>query len=133
MDLHEADGMTTLTYSLAFRDKAGRDHMTKYDGLLANFDNVEDCLARCLARKARSPGNCRAGAWSRCSAARSAISPPAGARYCRQRRLTADQRTGMYQYDPEARPDSEFAPGELRWLVTGNTAACSTTGARRSA
>ncbi len=27
----------------------------------------------------------------------------------------------MYQYDPDARPDSEFAPGELRWLVTGNT------------
>src|SRR5215471_8881040 len=45
----------------------------------------------------------------------------AGARYCRQRRLTADQRTGMYQTDPDARPDSEFAPGELRWLVTGNT------------
>ena len=27
----------------------------------------------------------------------------------------------MYQHDPAARPDSEFAPGELRWLVTGNT------------
>ena len=27
----------------------------------------------------------------------------------------------MYQRDPEARPDTEFAPGELRWLVTGNT------------
>jgi uncharacterized protein YndB with AHSA1/START domain len=44
MDLHESDGVTRLTYSLAFRDKAGRDHMTKYDGLLANFDNVEDYL-----------------------------------------------------------------------------------------
>jgi len=27
----------------------------------------------------------------------------------------------MYQTDPDARPDAEFAPGELRWLVTGNT------------
>jgi hypothetical protein len=27
----------------------------------------------------------------------------------------------MYQADPDARPDTEFAPGELRWLVTGNT------------
>ena len=48
MDLHEADGVTTLTYSLAFRDKAGRDHMTKYDGLLANFDNVEEYLRSLL-------------------------------------------------------------------------------------
>src|ERR1041384_4224284 len=27
----------------------------------------------------------------------------------------------MYQTDPDARPDTEFAPGELRWLVAGNT------------
>jgi hypothetical protein len=27
----------------------------------------------------------------------------------------------MYQTDPDARPDTEFAPGELRWLVPGNT------------
>ena len=44
MDLHETDGVTTLTYRLAFRDKAGRDHMTKFDGIEANFDNVEDYL-----------------------------------------------------------------------------------------
>ena len=42
MDLHETDGVTKLTYRLAFRDKAGRDHMTKFDGLVANFDNVAD-------------------------------------------------------------------------------------------
>jgi uncharacterized protein YndB with AHSA1/START domain len=47
-DLHEADGVTTLTHTLAFRDKAGRDHMTKYDGLEANFDNVEDLLRSLL-------------------------------------------------------------------------------------
>ena len=27
----------------------------------------------------------------------------------------------MYQTDPDALPDTAFAPGELRWLVTGNT------------
>jgi hypothetical protein len=27
----------------------------------------------------------------------------------------------MYQTDPYARPDAAFAPGELRWLVAGNT------------
>ena len=48
MDLHEADGVTKLTHRLAFRDKAGRDHMTKYDGLLANFDNEEDYLRSLL-------------------------------------------------------------------------------------
>jgi uncharacterized protein YndB with AHSA1/START domain len=48
MDLHETDGVTTLTHRLAFRDQAGRDHMTKYDGLQANFDNVEDLLRSLL-------------------------------------------------------------------------------------
>jgi uncharacterized protein YndB with AHSA1/START domain len=45
IDLHETHGMTTLTYRLAFRDQAGRDHMTNYDGILANFDNIEDLLS----------------------------------------------------------------------------------------
>jgi uncharacterized protein YndB with AHSA1/START domain len=40
VDLHEADGVTTMTYRLTFRDKAGRDHMTKTDGLEASFDNT---------------------------------------------------------------------------------------------
>jgi uncharacterized protein YndB with AHSA1/START domain len=48
MDLHEAGGVTRMTYRLAFRDKAGRDRMTKYDGLLANFDNEEDLLRSLL-------------------------------------------------------------------------------------
>jgi uncharacterized protein YndB with AHSA1/START domain len=50
MDLHERDGVTKLTYRLAFRDQAGRDHMTKYDGLLANFDHEEDLLRSLLDR-----------------------------------------------------------------------------------
>lgn len=41
MDLEENAGVTTMTYRLTFRDQAGRDHMTKYDGLESNFDNVD--------------------------------------------------------------------------------------------
>lgn len=56
MDLHETDGVTKLTYRLAFRDKAGRAHMTKYDGLLANFDNEEDLLRSLLDSKGTVSG-----------------------------------------------------------------------------
>jgi uncharacterized protein YndB with AHSA1/START domain len=48
MDLEETDGVTKLTHRLAFRDRAGRDHMTKFDGVVANFDNVEDYLRSLL-------------------------------------------------------------------------------------
>ena len=48
MDLHETDGVTKLTWTLAFRDQAGRDHMTTFDGLEANFDNVETYLKSLL-------------------------------------------------------------------------------------
>jgi uncharacterized protein YndB with AHSA1/START domain len=44
MDLREANGKTQLTWKLAFRDKEGRAHMTKFDGIEANLDNVEDYL-----------------------------------------------------------------------------------------
>jgi len=56
IDLHEADGVTTLTYRLAFRDKAGRGHMTRYDGLLANFDNEAELLSALLAPKGTVTG-----------------------------------------------------------------------------
>jgi uncharacterized protein YndB with AHSA1/START domain len=46
MDLQETDGVTKMTWSLAFSDKAGRDHMTKYDGIMSSFDNVDDYLSR---------------------------------------------------------------------------------------
>jgi uncharacterized protein YndB with AHSA1/START domain len=54
IDLDETDGVTKQTYRLAFRDKAGRDHMTGYDGLLANFDNEEDLLRSLLARAGKA-------------------------------------------------------------------------------
>ena len=44
MDLREADGVTTLTLMLAFSSQAGRDNMTKYDGLLESLDRVEEVL-----------------------------------------------------------------------------------------
>ena len=48
MDLHETDGVTTLTWRLAFRDKAGRDHMTRFDGQQASLDEIEDILSSLL-------------------------------------------------------------------------------------
>ncbi len=51
MDLHEAEGVTKLTQRLAFRDKAGRDHMTKFDGIVASMDNVDDYLRSLLEPK----------------------------------------------------------------------------------
>jgi uncharacterized protein YndB with AHSA1/START domain len=48
VDLHEADGVTKLTMTLSFRDKAGRDHMTKSDGQEDSFDKMEDLLRSLL-------------------------------------------------------------------------------------
>jgi len=50
-ELHEAHGVTKLTQRLAFRDKAGRDHMNKTDGFAASYDNVEDLLRSLLDPK----------------------------------------------------------------------------------
>jgi uncharacterized protein YndB with AHSA1/START domain len=50
MDLHETHGVTTLTWTMAFRDNTGRDHMTKYDGIEANLDKMEDLLTSLLDR-----------------------------------------------------------------------------------
>lgn len=50
VDLHETDGVTKLTVKLAFRDKTGRDHMTKHDGQEDSFDKMEDYLRSLLAR-----------------------------------------------------------------------------------
>jgi uncharacterized protein YndB with AHSA1/START domain len=56
--LHETDGVTTLTMRLAFRDKAGRDHypakpedageMTSSGGFLDSLDAMEDILRSLL-------------------------------------------------------------------------------------
>jgi uncharacterized protein YndB with AHSA1/START domain len=44
MELREADGVTTMTWRLRFEDTAGRANMTKFDGIEANLDQVEDLL-----------------------------------------------------------------------------------------
>ena len=48
VDLREAHGVTTLTTKLAFRDKAGRAHMTKTDGQEDSFNKMEDYLRALL-------------------------------------------------------------------------------------
>jgi uncharacterized protein YndB with AHSA1/START domain len=50
-ELKEADGVTTLTVTMAFRDKAGRDHMTKHDGSESSFDKLEDYLMSLLDKQ----------------------------------------------------------------------------------
>ena len=46
--LHETDGVTTMTNTLSFRDQAGRDHMTTFDGQEDSFDKMEDLLRSLL-------------------------------------------------------------------------------------
>jgi len=46
--LQERNGVTTLTRSLAFRDKAGRDHMTRFDGQQDSLDEMENILRSVL-------------------------------------------------------------------------------------
>jgi uncharacterized protein YndB with AHSA1/START domain len=56
VELHEADGVTKKTNRLAFRDKAGRDHITKTDGFAASFDHLEDHLRSLLDPKGTVSG-----------------------------------------------------------------------------
>ena len=56
VDLHEDNGVTKLTMKLAFRDKAGRDHMTKSDGQEDSFDKMEDLLESLLDPKGTVSG-----------------------------------------------------------------------------
>jgi uncharacterized protein YndB with AHSA1/START domain len=49
VDLVETDGVTTARMSLAFRDQAGRDHMTRTDGQEDSWDKMEDYLRSLVA------------------------------------------------------------------------------------
>jgi uncharacterized protein YndB with AHSA1/START domain len=55
-ELRETGGRTTLTWRLAFTDQAGRDHMTRFDGIEANLDNVEAYLASLLDGRGTASG-----------------------------------------------------------------------------
>ena len=50
-ELHETDGVTTLTMKLEFRDEAGRDHMTRSDGQEDSFNKMEDYLRSLLDQR----------------------------------------------------------------------------------
>jgi uncharacterized protein YndB with AHSA1/START domain len=49
--LQETEGVTTLTTNLAFRDQAGRDHMTMHDGQEDSFNKLEDYLRSLLEQR----------------------------------------------------------------------------------
>jgi uncharacterized protein YndB with AHSA1/START domain len=57
MELHEIDGVTTLTWRLAFRDKAGRDHMTRFDGQQDSLDEMDEILRSLLDLKGTATGS----------------------------------------------------------------------------
>jgi uncharacterized protein YndB with AHSA1/START domain len=44
VELQESGGVTKVTMNLAFRDQAGRDHMTRTDGQEDSWDKMEDYL-----------------------------------------------------------------------------------------
>ena len=56
VDLHEDDGVTTLTMTLEFRDMAGREHMTGSDGQESSFDKLEDYLSSLLEEEPAATG-----------------------------------------------------------------------------
>jgi uncharacterized protein YndB with AHSA1/START domain len=49
VELHETDGVTTLTTKMTFRDQAGRAHMSTNDGQEDSFNKLEDYLTSLLA------------------------------------------------------------------------------------
>ena len=57
VELHETDGVTKLTMTLAFRDEAGRAHMNKSDGQESSFDKMEDYLRSLLDQREPSLGS----------------------------------------------------------------------------
>jgi uncharacterized protein YndB with AHSA1/START domain len=48
VELQETDGVTKMTVSLAFRDEAGRAHMSGHDGQESSYDKLEDYLRSLL-------------------------------------------------------------------------------------
>lgn len=53
VELQETDGVTTLKLTLAFRDQAGRDHMTRFDGQESSYDKMEDYLRSLVGAEGR--------------------------------------------------------------------------------
>jgi len=57
VELHETDGVTKLTMTMAFRDQAGRAHMTKFDGQEDSWDKMEDYLRSLVDPKGAASGS----------------------------------------------------------------------------
>ena len=57
VDLREAHGVTKMTTKLAFRDKAGRAHMSESDGQQDSFNKMEDYLRSLLDPKGTVAGS----------------------------------------------------------------------------
>jgi uncharacterized protein YndB with AHSA1/START domain len=55
VELHETDGVTKMTNTLAFRDQAGRDHMTKTDGFEDSFNKLDSYLTSLVDADSRTP------------------------------------------------------------------------------
>lgn len=55
MELHERDGVTTLTRRLAFQDAAGRNRMTRFDGQQDSLDAMEEILGSLLDLNEKVP------------------------------------------------------------------------------
>jgi uncharacterized protein YndB with AHSA1/START domain len=51
MELHEIDAVTTLSWRLAFRDRAGRARMTSFDGQQDSLDEMGEILRSLLDRQ----------------------------------------------------------------------------------
>ena len=54
VELHETNGVTKLTTLMAFRDEAGRAHMSTNDGQEDSFNKLEDYLMSLLAPSSRT-------------------------------------------------------------------------------
>jgi uncharacterized protein YndB with AHSA1/START domain len=52
MQLDEQDAVTTLTWTLTFRDQEGRDRMKNFDGRQDSLDEIENILRSLLASRA---------------------------------------------------------------------------------
>ncbi|MGH9171965.1 MAG: SRPBCC domain-containing protein [Acidimicrobiales bacterium] len=52
--LTETDGVTKLAVTMAFRDKAGRSHMTTHDGQDSSYDKLDSYLMSLLDREGTS-------------------------------------------------------------------------------
>jgi len=55
-DLRATAAGTLLTWRLAFTDRAGRDHMTRFDGIEANLDNIASYLRALLDQQGAVSG-----------------------------------------------------------------------------